>query len=177
MSLSTLATIVETSEANAPIRARKMKLTPVCSRCGGTGHYSFNGSNSTCYRCAGAKCDPVNEKTLPVVIENAKRAVKEGELSAYLDRLAAEKEIKENSNKVFTTWKASTAAKGNPSHMVDDKDCTPEQLACRKANARIAEAYTAWQDTKMFGSPETKRRDALRGFFEVIETTNKELAK
>ena len=27
--------------------------TEVCSRCGGTGHYSFNGEHSRCYKCDG----------------------------------------------------------------------------------------------------------------------------
>lgn len=29
--------------------------TEVCSRCGGTGHYSFNGEHSICYKCDGKK--------------------------------------------------------------------------------------------------------------------------
>lgn len=70
-----LAAILKTTEKNALTRAAKMKLLPVCGRCGGCGRYSFNGSHSVCYGCNGEGQRAPNASEQADVIEAARDAV------------------------------------------------------------------------------------------------------
>lgn len=174
--IAELASILKTNEKNAPTRAVKMRLSPACSRCLGSGQYSFNGTHSTCYRCSGGGADPVTLKNIDSVIDNARAAAEDGRLEGYVEAIRAAAEVKKNHELIFSAWKASVANKGCPHHCKRDEECAPHELACRQANFRIAEAYKAYSALQNKKGHEIEKRDALRRFFETIEATNKELA-
>jgi hypothetical protein len=120
-----LATILQTTEKNAIVRAAKMKLLPTCGRCGGSGHYSYNQlTGTTCFSCQGAGvrvCKTKKEEA--ATIEAAKDAVATGKLDAYLEYLKNLAAGKNAEAKVSAAWSASkvrNALKG-VSHMIREE--------------------------------------------------------
>lgn len=141
--LDVLATILKTQAGNAMTRAARMCLLPVCDRCGGSGRHSFNGSHSICYACAGDKCRPPKPQEWPDVIENAKRAVEDGQLERYLEVLEARRRAKDATDAVMSAWKATGISfayewrNAYPSSQTfNQRDCDIAML-----NLRIATAY------------------------------------
>jgi excinuclease UvrABC ATPase subunit len=138
MSLVTeLASILNTSLSNAVNRAVRMKLTPICSRCGGSGHYSYNQINgTTCFGCAGlGHSTEVTEATLRA----AQEAVDDGRLQAYIAMLNARSNCKNARDRVMKAWrdtgiseayKWQEAAKGVEPH-----------VSISKINKKMCDAY------------------------------------
>lgn len=102
--IAQLAAILKTTEKNAPTRAAKMQLFPVCDRCGGTGRYSFNGSHSVCYKCHGDRCVFPNGKQYKAVLVSATGAFEDGTLHRYLEVLRVRQEAKNARDVVLKAW-------------------------------------------------------------------------
>lgn len=180
--IAEVAAVLNTTEKNVKTRAVKMRLTPVCSRCGGCGHYSYNQmTGTTCFGCNGYGVATLTEKNAAFTLANAREAVAAGKLETYLAGLKAQQESKNGHDRMFAAWKPSLAAKGNPHHGLRDAECTAAQLACRNANSRIARAYdvasNAINALNSKSAPEayTAANEALKAFFAVVAETDKEL--
>lgn len=82
------AAALDWRERNLPARLTALGHTEECSRCGGSGHYSYNQMTGTvCFRCNGARrtLKPLTAKLL----ETVKAEVAAGKLDAYLARCQA----------------------------------------------------------------------------------------
>lgn len=101
------------TEKNLIARIRLMGLSPSCSRCGGSGHYSFNLMHGTvCYGCAGVGyMQPTSIKGWQFTLDNAKRAVAAGKLDEYTERLAARKRVEQAIKTAMNDWTASGISK------------------------------------------------------------------
>ncbi|MCC0004650.1 MAG: hypothetical protein H6872_05730 [Methylobacteriaceae bacterium] len=177
--MEALAELFGTSTKNAAIRAVKLKLTPVCGRCCGTGAYSFNQiDGDRCFGCHGSGHAAVAPSNIASVVAAARLAIADGRHARYLDALANQRQAAEMSKRIFEAWRASAAARGNPSHTLRDEDCTEQQLRCRRANARIAAAYEALTplDVAHKRNPtdddHVAWKNALDTFFAVIAETD-----
>jgi hypothetical protein len=179
-----LAALFNTSEKNAITRTMKLRLTPACTRCGGSGNYSFNPfDGSRCFGCRGCGVQPPSDRHAASILAGAKAAMADGRYDTYMKALKVRQEAQAMSKRIFAAWHASEAAKGNPSHMKRDNECSPRELACRNANGKIADAYNAaakidptW---KKNASDEDflAWRTATDAIFAVITGTNAELAE
>ena len=140
-----LASILKTTEKNAIVRAAKMRLLPVCGRCGGCGRYSFNGHHSVCYGCNGEGQRAPKAGEHATVIEDAREAVDSGKLDAYLEMLAAARRTKNARDIVLGAWKdtgiekAYSWFKAVPSH----PEFNQRDRDIADINARMARAYDA----------------------------------
>lgn len=101
-----LITLLKTNEKNLDVRMRKMGLTPACGRCGGSGHYSFNLMHgTTCFGCAGlGHMKPSSLKGWQYTLDNAKRAVANGQLDEYTENLASQKRVDMAQKAAMKTW-------------------------------------------------------------------------
>jgi hypothetical protein len=80
-----------------------------CSRCGGSGHYSFNQvTGTTCFKCNGARFEA--PKLTRELYARVSDTVASGALDAYLanvrERQAAEKAAKGATDAVMKAWQA-----------------------------------------------------------------------
>lgn len=92
--------------AYATARLNALGFAVDCPRCSGTGHYSFDGTSSTCYRCLGARWEL--PKTLDAnYIEQVESKVKAGGLEPYFAEAKRRNDIKTAVKNVFETWKAT----------------------------------------------------------------------
>jgi len=141
--LAELATILRTHEDNVSARLIGLKIAPVCTRCGGSGSYSFNQTDgSRCYGCNGRGHVAPKPKDLPDMLEAAKAAAADGRLQTYLRALKARKLVKTAGDRAMAAWKATRVAAVNSaiSHMVRDSEL--DGLATlRSANKRMHDAY------------------------------------
>lgn len=103
--LAVIAKTLKTTEANVEKRIYAMKLGSKCHRCGGFGHYSFNGSHSICYRCNGKGQEIITSKDHPAILEAAKTAVENGDLDKYLAYRQAYAVSKNAKATVMGAWK------------------------------------------------------------------------
>lgn len=144
--VAAIGEVLRTTEGNALKRAHAMKLTPVCSRCCGTGQYSFNQvDGSRCYGCGGNGHTVPRAKDLPGVLERAKAAVAAGELDHYLHGIEARKAAKTGSDRIFAAWRethVSRVTAGWASHHLRDHELPGNGAAMRAANHLIADAHT-----------------------------------
>lgn len=103
-----LSTILNTTEANAIRRAAGLRILPACGRCGGCGHYSFNQINgTTCFGCNGSGQVAPKANQQAEVLTEARAAVADGRLAAYLEYLAAAKRSKQAGKAVMAAWQAT----------------------------------------------------------------------
>lgn len=143
--ITQLAAILRTTEKNAIVRAQRMKLTPACGRCGGSGNYSYNQMDGTrCFGCAGAGHVKPSDKAMPMVIARAEAAAADGTLDAYLKRLEDARVAKTATKTVLAAWSASRVAKVNcaVSHGVRDHE-VPHLAELRAANKWMYDAVVA----------------------------------
>lgn len=105
--LAELATILETSEKNAAVRASKLRIMPKCNRCLGSGQYSFNGTHSTCYGCNGAGSRMPKAAEELDVLEDAVACKADGRFATYMAALAARAASKNATQRVMDAWKAT----------------------------------------------------------------------
>lgn len=149
-----IAKALQTTEGNAIKRAHAMKLTPVCTRCGGCGNFSFNQINgTTCFGCNGNGHTAPKAKDLAGVLERAHEAAADGTLDGYLAAMAARNRAKRARELLFAAWNATHAARalsGWGSHMFQPAENAkhPEYAApgnfaeVREANRRMHNAVT-----------------------------------
>lgn len=106
LDFSELATILQTSIKNAPVRAIRMKLTDYCGRCGGSGQYSFNMMHgTTCFGCGGVGHKLLKTaRELSDAVSAAKSAVSDGRLAAYLENMRAAKASAKAQDRVMAAW-------------------------------------------------------------------------
>ena len=164
MTMTDLAALLQTTEDNAPRRARAMKLTPPCGRCGGSGRYSFNQiDGDRCYGCNGTghRAMGNRKRDLQNVIAAAEKAVATGALARYLEEIAAAKMLRNAERSIFEAWKDTRAARENPSHMRRDDELSPRELAARRANAEMARAFDYWSAAARSASTAIERLAAL----------------
>jgi hypothetical protein len=104
-----LATILETSEKNALIRASKLHIMPKCDRCAGCGSYSFNQIHGDmCYACNGSGARAVKTAAEELeVLEAAKETKINGKFAEYIVYLDALKLTKNATDQCMKAWKAS----------------------------------------------------------------------
>ena len=175
--LSEIANVLKTTEKNVYNRIVGMKLAPVCTRCGGSGQYSFNGSHSRCYGCNGAGVTRPGAKELPSVLENAIAAANDGRLTAYIEYLNARAVAKTGQKSVMTAWSATDVAKANSNigHMMRNEQL--ENLAdLRAANRKMYEAHerVAQASYKLDPRKPTYQADVI-AFAAMVETAIKEI--
>ena len=82
-----------------------------CSRCGGSGNYSFNAVDGTrCFGCSGSGY--VAQKLTGELYTQVQAEVREGRLEKYLAELRARQEVKQQAanahDRVMAAWKAAT---------------------------------------------------------------------
>jgi hypothetical protein len=108
-----LAALLRTTEKNLNARIVGLKIGPVCSRCGGSGRYSFNQvDGDRCYGCRGAgNCLP-SEGAFAATCERAKVVAADGTLDTYIARIQARARCKNASKRVFAAWQAMDALNG-----------------------------------------------------------------
>jgi hypothetical protein len=136
-----LATILRARAHTAVNRAMRLKIMPICGRCGGCGRYSFNGTHSTCYGCNGTgQTQPRTELQRTLVLEVARACVADGRLDAYLELLKAQERAKDAWNKAMAKWKAFNAESFVPVHFTVQSDFEGVM------NAKISPLMTVIQD-------------------------------
>lgn len=143
-----LAAVLRCNAKSVPLRVARLKIGAVCSRCCGSGEYSFNQiDGSRCYGCGGAgQIFPKAKKAQLEVLEEAKRAAADGRLAHYLEGIAAGKEAKSGVDRVMAAWGASKAAQilgGWASHLVKDEELPGNAVAIRAANKAMSQAFSA----------------------------------
>lgn len=143
-----LATLLQTSDARLDARLIGLRIAPVCSRCGGSGNYSFNQiDGSRCYGCNGTGHVKPRAADLPGLLDEARACTEDGRLDAYLAVLAARQTLKSGQKRVMGAWSATTVATTNTgiSHLTRSDEL--EGLAeLRAANAVMSEAYQTASD-------------------------------
>lgn len=109
---SELAVILKTTEKNAIPRAAGLRILPVCGRCGGCGHYSYNQiSGSVCFGCGGTGQTAPKKAQMKNVLESAAEAMADGRFEDYIEKIACAKRVKNGLESVLTAWKATGIAK------------------------------------------------------------------
>jgi len=159
--LASLAKELQTTEKNALIRAARLKLTPTCGRCGGSGHYSFNQiDGSRCYGCGGAGVvAPKGAKQEAETLEAAKEVAANGKLASYLEMLRAQKASKNAWDVAMKEWSALSEWQGQRGVSVSNLT-----VAMCDSNKRISEKMNAIQKLqygKDFVALEAAMNDAL----------------
>lgn len=145
---ATLAAILNTTEKNALARAAGLQLLPVCNRCGGSGHYSYNQiSGTTCFKCAGRGQVAPTKRQQKEVLQDAQAAVDSGKLDTYLADMATRARCKNALDQVMKAWKATgisqayawqNASASSPTFNLRDRDIAD-------INAKMAAAYDTVQ--------------------------------
>lgn len=102
-----IANILGTTEKNLPSRVLGLRLGNVCSRCGGSGKFSFNQIHGdTCYGCGGNGLTmPKSKSDLQTLLKRAEDTVSSGKLAEYLHRLQIEKKNKGVVSRIMKAWR------------------------------------------------------------------------
>jgi hypothetical protein len=185
-----LAGILTTTVKNLPNRMAGMKLGITCPRCGGSGHYSFNQiSGTTCFQCHGAGIIiPKKSLQWEAVITEAKKEVKAGKLTEYMEYLAARKLTKTAMEQLFAAWRATEVAKDYEAHWQTSKRTGYDPAASKAflqtplylANKRMANVSDQMQ--KLSGPAQyekdlTKRRTAVLQLKHALDAGLQEIAE
>lgn len=111
---SEIAAILKTTEERLDARLVGLRIAPVCSRCGGSGRYSFNQiDGDRCYGCNGQGHVKPRSQDLPDLLKEARACVEDGRFDAYLATLAARKAIKTGQKRVMDAWSSTIVARTN----------------------------------------------------------------
>ncbi len=103
MNITEAAKLLNTSTRRAAARLAALGYTVTCSRCGGSGEYSWNQTDgSKCFKCGGAK--RVLAPLTAAVVTEAVARIAAGELDAYFARAKAAGEIKSVVASVQSMW-------------------------------------------------------------------------
>ncbi len=78
-------------QKNVQFRLAAIGAGRTCTRCGGCGRYSFNGTHSICYKCNGV--GKVVQRLTDKVYAEAEAQVASGELAKYLEYKQATKDV------------------------------------------------------------------------------------
>lgn len=108
-----------------------------CSRCGGSGHYSYNRMyGTTCFKCngRGQQAPKLTEKLLQRVIEQ----VTNGELEPYLQDLRNKAMARLATKKVMKAWEATEISK---KYRWQDACTDPEARRLADLNAIMCKQY------------------------------------
>jgi len=98
-----IARILRCTPKTLAVRVVKMGLGITCSRCGGTGKYSYNAMDgSRCYGCGGL--GSTMPRKLQKLKMDAEKAVESGELDAYLAQLRKRRDLKDAKQRVLDAW-------------------------------------------------------------------------
>lgn len=149
MNLSDAAKKLGCSDKSATMRLAHLGYTVTCTRCGGSGHYSFNLTNgSVCFGCSGSgkKLAPLTE----AVVAEALVRIANGELDAYFARAKAAKMIESKIQAFNRAYLACETGKrysircdnGNPSDTLASIEYRAQTLANaahREANGLASE--------------------------------------
>lgn len=149
----TLLNVVEMSDAKrrkSVLQARIVGLGmgDACSRCHGSGHYSFNPvDGTTCFKCLGAGfMAPKLTNKLYAALEPI---VASGKLEAYLDevraRIALRNACKGATDAVMNAWKASGVNKAYDWSLAA-QGVEPHKRISNEINAPMCAAFKATSD-------------------------------
>lgn len=103
------AAILGTTRAKATSRLAALGYTEECSRCGGSGRYSWNNfDGDRCFGCRGSGRKLV--RLTEALASEAKARIEAGELADYFARAAARAAIKGAVARVTEIWRESFTA-------------------------------------------------------------------
>ena len=143
--LPELAAALQTTVGNALTRAARLKIAPVCDRCGGCGSYSFNQvDGSTCYGCNGIGHRVPKANEMAALVAEAKRAAEDGRLEAYLRTQDAAAKAKAGWQAVMDVYAATPMQRiyaGWASHVYKQADVGGNWDEMRKATHAGHEAF------------------------------------
>lgn len=114
------AAVLQCKVAAVPTRMIFLGHSVACSRCGGSGSYSYNPKDGTrCFGCGGAG---KRAATLtPALLEQVRADVAAGKLQPYLERLARKARVKGYNDRFFAAWGAlPTVAADAGKHWTQD---------------------------------------------------------
>lgn len=95
--------------ASAVARLVALGYSEVCTRCGGSGRYSWNQINGDiCFGCNGAR--KMLAKITPAIVSEALVRIEAGELAGYFAEIKARKEIKAANDALWAAYKATAIA-------------------------------------------------------------------
>lgn len=105
-----IAQILKTTVEKLPSRVGGLNLGETCSRCGGSGQYSFNPIDGTrCFKCGGSgQLMPTTKKGLNELLRNAEKCATNGTLDAYLEKLRKDAQAKKAQDTALSAWKAAS---------------------------------------------------------------------
>lgn len=109
MDLDKAAALLGTTRAKATSRLVALGYTKVCSRCLGSGRFSWNRvDGDRCFGCSGSgkKLASLTE----TLVAEAKARIEAGELAGYFAKNAARAKIKKAAEKATATWRGSFVA-------------------------------------------------------------------
>jgi len=174
--LSEIAATLGTTEEKVNARIAGLKLGPICSRCGGSGSYSFNQiDGSRCYGCNGSGHTNPKTSDLPGILEAAKAAVSNGDLERYFQILKDRSFCKRAMSQIFAAWTETSVAKAlgsSGSHMIKE-DEVAGLAEVRSANKLMADAqqrFSAVQYDKTLCP--TKKAEIARASIDAINAAD-----
>lgn len=135
-----IAEDLQTTEAKLYKRLGGLKIGVVCSRCGGTGHYSFNRMDGTrCFGCKGVGVvAPKTDEEWADVAAQAAKAKASGRVDAYLEVLRARARSKDASQRILAAWHDLDSLNGYGRKWNKNPDAD-----CRRRNQVGLDAYEA----------------------------------
>lgn len=159
-------------QSNVQFRLAAIGAGSICSRCGGCGQYSFNGSHSICYKCNGV--GKVVRKLDARAYADAKQAVESGELEKYLDYKRASQHLKTYSQELYF----SAIGTGSPGKLIyadgradlTDSWTVFNTSGFQPVHKAASEAYKALNSCLSASLSLAERRERLAAFLPLWAT-------
>ena len=118
-------------------RLEYLGYTEICSRCFGSGHYSFNMTDGTkCLKCNGFKT-VIPSKITKTLEQQIVADIDAGKLEPYFERLQILKKVRLAKSSVMDAWINSGISRLVDWHKYDD----PENERLKEINTMIADEY------------------------------------
>lgn len=139
LKLTEAAKLMNTTPKAAAARLKELGYTVTCSRCCGSGRYSYNQMDGDrCWGCDGRKV--MLAKLTEEIVREAMTRIANGELAGYFARVAAKKAV---NTKVKAFWALYMAAEpgkahGRLGHIRADYTDQPADRAMNLLNAALA---------------------------------------
>ncbi len=130
-----LSTISDTArrQGYALLRLKALGLADYCSRCGGGGQYSFNGTHSRCYKCNGTGHQL--PKLTPALLAEVTTKMAAGALDSYFESQRQRSIANRSREIVLQAWTDTGIGK-----MYDWRSDAPRDLAIKAINFKMSDA-------------------------------------
>lgn len=163
-------------------RAAGLGICKTCTRCGGSGRYSYNQiDGSRCYGCNGhGQQLPKNRADWEALRDAAERAASDGSLDEYIERMRRVARGKRVKNRVMAAWKdtgisdlyrwtrAADAKKAiEEGEEISDEDA--EHLRLSRINRRMSEAYDRTSDAVRYAMSASGRAESEALYLDALE--------